>query len=63
MTTQSQDEPVAVVDGPHGKAEIFEIMTPNRTMEYHVRFQGQTEVYKNLGEAYITAGQKAGVKT
>ncbi|HEY4685567.1 MAG TPA: hypothetical protein VII57_05920 [Dehalococcoidia bacterium] len=55
--------PVAVVEGPNGKAEIFEIMVDNRSIEYQVRFKGRTERYKALGEAYITAGELAGVKT
>ncbi len=59
----ASDAPVAVVEGPNGKAEIFEVTVANRSMEYRVRFHGQTETYKSLGEAYITAGEKAGVKT
>lgn len=59
----ASETPVAVVDGPKGKAEIFEVMPDPRTVEYHVRFQGKTAVYKTLGEAYIDAGEMAGVKT
>ena len=51
------------MEGPNGKAEIFEIMVDNRSIEYQVRFKGRTERYKALGEAYITAGELAGVKT
>ncbi len=41
----------------------LEVTVANRSMEYRLRFHGQTETYKSLGEAYITAGEKAGVKT
>jgi hypothetical protein len=61
--TQETAPPVAVVEGPNGTAEIFEVMLDNRSTEYQVRFKGKTESYKSLGEAYITAGEKAGVKT
>ena len=64
MTNETANRaPVAVVDGPNGKAEIFELMPDSRTMEYRVRFKGKTVTYKTLGEAYIDAGGMAGVKT
>jgi hypothetical protein len=59
MTT---DAPVAVVEGPKGKAEIYEVMTDARTQVYEVRHNGQTDTYKSLGEAYIEAGEKVGTK-
>jgi len=59
MTT---DAPVAVVEGPKGKAEIYEITTDARTQVYRVMHNGQTEEYKSLGEAYIEAGEKVGTK-
>ena len=31
------DEPVAVVEGPKGKAEIFEVMGDNKITEYQVK--------------------------
>ena len=60
MTSQA---PVTVVDGPNGKAEVFEKPAGSGSMEYEVRFGGKSETYKSLGEAYITAGERAGVKT
>ncbi len=58
---------VTAVEGPHGKAEIYEIPQQfaggGQRFEYEVRFNNAKEMYKSLGEAYITAGEKAGVKT
>ncbi|HWO74202.1 MAG TPA: hypothetical protein VNN21_11670 [Dehalococcoidia bacterium] len=63
----TQNEVVAVVEGPQGKAEILE--TPDATgrgVQYEVRFQGEGGPYEakfpTMGEAYITAKEKAGVK-
>jgi hypothetical protein len=53
---------VAVIEGPKGKAEIYEIFNLGR-LEYEVRFEGQMQKYKNLGEAYFEAGQRTGTKT
>jgi hypothetical protein len=64
MAEAIQDEPVAVITGPKGDAEIFEIWTPKgQIAEYQVRFNGQTESFPNIGEAYIVAGEKTGTKT
>jgi hypothetical protein len=57
------DEPVAVITGPKGTAEIFERWASGRLVEYTVRFNGQKEKYGNIGEAYIAAGEKTGTKT
>jgi len=62
MTNEAQ-APVAVVEGPNGTASVLEDFGPDRPLEYRVVFKGQTERYKSLGEAYIVAGEKAGVKT
>lgn len=59
MTTEA---PVAVVEGPKGTAEIYEIMV-DRTTQYEVRCGDKKETYKSLGEAYIEAGQMVGTKT
>jgi len=63
----TQNEVVAVVEGSKGKAEILE--TPDATgrgVLYEVRFQGEGGPYEakflTMGEAYITAKEKAGVK-
>jgi hypothetical protein len=60
MTTEA---PVAVVEGPKGKAEIFEIFGDGRNLEYKVVCGDKTESYKSLGEAYIEAGEMVGTKT
>lgn len=57
------DPPVAVVEGTNGKSEIYEVWDGGRLVEYQVRFGNQVESFRNLGEAYIVAGQKAGAKT
>ena len=57
------DEPVAVIEGPKGKAEIFEIWSGGRLQEYQVKYENQMQTCINIGEAYITAGQKVGTKT
>jgi len=59
----ASETPVTIVEGPKGKAEIYELWSPGKAMEYQIRFNGQTETYKSLGEAYIEAGAKAGTKT
>jgi hypothetical protein len=61
MTTQ--DPPVAVVEGPKGKAEIFERWAGGRLVEYEVLFAGKVEKYVNIGEAYLAAGEKTGTPT
>lgn len=63
MAEQAAEEPVAVITGPKGNAEIFESWANGRLIEYSVRFNGQTETFKNIGEAYIVAGEKTGTKT
>jgi hypothetical protein len=61
--TVNSEPPVAVVDGPKGSAEIFEIWDAGKLVEYEVRYQNKVEKYANIGEAYIEAGEKVGVKT
>ena len=63
MTTAASEESVAVVEGPKGSAEIFEIWAGGRLIEYRVRFEGGVETYENIGEAYIAAGEKVGRQT
>jgi hypothetical protein len=58
---------VATLDGPLGKAEIYEVPLANADgglqLQYEVLYDGQTEVYKALGEAYLVAGEKSGSPT
>jgi hypothetical protein len=56
-----QSEVVAEVEGPNGKAEVVEVPV-DRGVEYEVVYKGQRERFKSMGEAYITAKEKAGVK-
>jgi hypothetical protein len=58
-----EEPPVAVIEGPKGKAEIFEIWENGRLLEHQVHFNGQVESFPNIGEAYIDAGQKTGKPT
>ena len=59
----AESESVAVVEGPKGKAEIFEVWENGRLIEHQVHFNGQVESYPNIGEAYIVAGEKTGKQT
>lgn len=56
MTTE---EPIAVIQGPKGKAEIFEYAV-GTILEYRVTFDDESKTFNNLGEAYIEAGELAG---
>ncbi len=58
----ASDSPVAEIEGPNGKAEIFERIV-DTIIEYTVICNGQTKVFNNLGEAYIEAGDLAGSPT
>jgi hypothetical protein len=62
VANEPNEEVVAVIEGPNGKAEIFEISV-GRRLQYEVRFGGQAVRCESLGEAYIEAGQKAGRNT
>lgn len=66
MVANPEVEPVAVVEGPHGKAEVHEVLNTHGNVEYQMRFSGPheslEETFRTLGEAYITAKEKAGVK-
>ncbi|HZT07406.1 MAG TPA: hypothetical protein VFC51_10285 [Chloroflexota bacterium] len=61
------DTLVATVQGPLGKAELFEITRtgPNGAMEveYEVRFGTDVQKFAALGAAYIVAGELTGSPT
>jgi hypothetical protein len=59
----TNEAPVAVVEGPKGKAEIYEVFGDGRNLEYKVKHNNRTDTYKSLGEAYIEAGELVGTKT
>ena len=56
---------VTSVEGPKGKAEIFEhvveIGSGGQRFEYEVQFQGGSQKVLALGEAYIIAKELSGV--
>jgi hypothetical protein len=57
----SSETPIAVIEGPKGKAEIYEYLVPEKNIiEYQVKCNGEVKTYNNLGEAYIDAGELAG---
>jgi hypothetical protein len=58
-----ESESVAVIEGPKGKAEIFEVWENGRLLEHQVHFNGKVESFPNIGEAYIDAGEKTGKPT
>lgn len=60
---ETSDEPVAVITGPKGNAEIRELWVDGRMPQYQVVFNGQIETFPNIGSAYIAAGEKTGTKT
>jgi hypothetical protein len=54
---------VTSVEGPKGTAEVVEIVNPQtHQAEYQVRYKGTVETYRSMGEAYITAKEKADYK-
>ena len=55
---------VEVISGPNGDAELYELYESNQPLQYNIYFKGETsEVFMTLGEAYLEAGRRAGVKT
>jgi hypothetical protein len=55
---------VEVIAGPKGDAEIYELYEANQPLQFQIHFKGdKSEVFMTLGEAYLEAGKKAGVKT
>ena len=63
MNSTATEESVAVVEGPKGHAEIFELWSGGRLIEYKVRFGQDVDAFENIGEAYIAAGEKVGRQT
>jgi hypothetical protein len=56
---------LTVVEGPKGKAELFEVADESTTVatEYQVEFNGASQSFQTMGEAYIEAGVLAGSPT
>lgn len=56
---------LTVIEGPKGKAELFEVSDEGATVatEYQVEFNGASQTFQTMGEAYIEAGELAGTPT
>ena len=58
---------VAAVDGPLGKAEIYEVTNTREggilAIEYEVRTAAEVQKFPALGAAYLVAGELTGSKT
>jgi hypothetical protein len=58
------EEVVDTIEGPHGAADILEIMRPvagaGTDIEYAVVFAGKRTDFRSLGEAHILANQLTG---
>ena len=52
---------IATVEGPHGTAQVVEVQEGNTT-KYRMQFNGGVQTFASMGEAYIEAKLKAGVK-
>ena len=63
MTTGTSRTLLNTVDGPKGKAELYEVMDGGPQPVYEVVCGGTKQSFKSMGEAYITAGELAGTKT
>lgn len=63
----AEDTLVATVEGPLGKAEVYEITRTTTggalEIEYEVRTGSGVQKFAALGAAYITAGELTGSKT
>jgi hypothetical protein len=61
------DTLVTTIEGPKGKAELYEVErhAPNGAIEveYEVRVGDRVEKFAALGAAYIVAGEMTGTKT
>ena len=51
---------VEVIEGPNGRAELHEVQESPSLIVYEVLFEGSSERFDSIGEAYIEAGLKVG---
>jgi hypothetical protein len=51
--------PFVVVEGPRGKAEIYEL-GGDRSSRFSIKFGGQTQTQDNIEDAYASAGKLVG---
>ena len=56
----SNDILVEVIEGPNGRAELHEVQESPSLIVYEVLFEGSSERFDSIGEAYIEAGLKVG---
>ena len=63
MTTGNSRTLLNTVEGPKGKAELFEVVDGGPQPVYEVVCGGTTQSFKSMGEAYITCGELVGTKT
>ena len=50
-------KPVAIIEGPRGQAEIYELLSAGEGLGYQVKFEGRVETSVNMGEAYVSANE------
>jgi hypothetical protein len=53
-------DPIVIVEGPRGKAEIFEVLSEPGAPQYRVKFHDESETRSSMEDAYVTAGQLVG---
>lgn len=65
MTTKDGSRTLLhTIEGPKGKAELFEVISSGQAQpKYEVDFGGTTSMYSSMGEAYIEAGKISGTPT
>ena len=64
MTTQDSRTLLHTIEGPKGKAGLFEVINAGQAQpKYEVEFGGATTSFSSMGEAYIEAGNMSGTPT
>ena len=64
MTTKDSRTQLHTIEGPKGKAGLFEVISSGQAQpKYEVDFGGATTSFSSMGEAYIEAGVLSGTPT
>lgn len=64
MTTQDSRTLLHTIEGPKGKAGLFEVISAGQAQpKYEVEFGGASTSFSSMGEAYIEAGNMSGTPT
>ena len=63
MTSGTSRTLLTTVEGPKGTAELYESTDGGPQPTYEVVCGSETQSFKSMGEAYITAGVLVGTKT